>query len=236
MRLDKYLSALQLFSRRQSAPLIKKWFFQVNGELTLQPNHELQDGDLLSREEQELIVKTWITLLINKPAGYVSSDEDEYGRPSYKKLLPDYPYTPLIHIAGRLDVDTEWLILATSDGALNHRIISPKRHLPKTYLVTTRNSVTPKQLDRLRTGVILDDGYKTLPAGATLVSEKCIELILTEGKYHQVKRMLISVGNEVVHLQRTAIGPRRLEDLGEKVFIEMSEKEVSLALAKKDIL
>ena len=79
----------------------------VNDEVTLQPNHELHDGDIIKRDNQALIVKTWITILINKPAGYISSDEDEYGRPSYKQLLPNYPYTPLIHIAGRLDVDTE---------------------------------------------------------------------------------------------------------------------------------
>jgi 16S rRNA U516 pseudouridylate synthase RsuA-like enzyme len=79
----------------------------VNGEMLTKPNHELKDGDVLSRDGQELVVKTWITLLINKPAGYISSDENEHGRPSYKQLLPDYPYTPLIHIAGRLDVDTE---------------------------------------------------------------------------------------------------------------------------------
>lgn len=233
MRIDKYLGSLDLFSRRQSAPLIKKWFFSVNGEVIIQPNHELTDGDLISRDDQELIVKTWITLLINKPAGYISSDEDEYGRPSYKNLLPGYPYTPLMHIAGRLDVDTEWLILATSDGALIHRIISPKRHLTKTYLVTTRDPVSPKQLDRLRTGVILDDGYKTLPAGAKSIETNLIELILTEGKYHQVKRMLLSVGNEVIHLQRIAIGPWTLDDLWGTIYKELDQEEVSLALIKK---
>mgnify|MGYP000509335676 CR=1 FL=1 len=195
----------------------------VNDELTLQPNYELQDGDRVQRDNQELIVKTWITLLINKPAGYISSDEDEYGRPSYKQLLPNYPYTPLIHIAGRLDVDTEWLIIATSDGALIHRIISPKRHLPKTYIVTLRDPVTPKQIDRLCTGVILEDGYKTLPAQARSIEKNIVELIITEGKYHQIKRMFISLGNEVTHLKRIAIGPRTLEDLGNKVFLEVSK-------------
>ena len=171
--------------------------------------------------------------MINKPAGYISSDENEYGRPSYKQLLPGYPYTPLIHIAGRLDVDTEGLIIASSDGLLIHRIISPKRHLPKTYLVTTRDPVSPKQIERLCGGVILEDGYKTLPAQAKSLEKNLVELIITEGKYHQIKRMFISLGNEVVHLKRTAIGPRTLEDLGDKVFKEISEEEVSLALAKK---
>jgi ribosomal 50S subunit-recycling heat shock protein len=108
MRLDKYLSALELFSRRQSAPLIKKGYFFVNGNSVTNPGFLLREGDELSRDEHPpLIVKTRVTVLINKPAGYVSSDENEYERPSYKQLLGNYPYTPLIHIAGRLDVDTE---------------------------------------------------------------------------------------------------------------------------------
>lgn len=227
MRLDKYLSNLELFSRRQSAPLIKKGYFVVNDMPITNPGHTLYEGDALCRDgHPALIVKTWITVLINKPAGYISSDENEYGRPSYKQLLRDYPYTPLLHIAGRLDVDTEWLILATSDGQLNHRIISPKHHLPKTYLATTRDPLTPKQIDRLRGGVILDDGYKTLPAQAKILESNLLELILTEGKFHQVKRMLVSVGNEVTHLQRTAIGPWSLADLWGNIYKEISQSEI----------
>lgn len=233
MRLDKYLSLLQLFSRRQSLSLIKKAYFTVNDLAVTKPNYELMSGDIVRRDNQELVVKERLTILINKPAGYVSSDENEYGRPSYRQLLENYPYTPMVHIAGRLDVDTEGLILASSDGKLIHRIISPKRHLPKTYRVTTRDEITPKQIDRLRSGVILDDGYKTLPAQATLLDKNICELILTEGKYHQVKRMLISVGNEVVHLQRTAIGPRTLDDLHGQVYVELDQDEVALALEKK---
>lgn len=169
------------------------------------PEYDLVEGDTLARENQQIIVKTRITLLIYKPAGYVSSDVDEYGRPSYKKLLADYPYTSLLHIAGRLDVDTEGLIIASSDGQLVHKIISPKHHLPKTYLVTTRDVLDQKQCDRLAAGVYLDDMYHTLPAQATLIDDHHLTLVLTEGKYHQVKRMLVSVGNEVVHLQRTAL-------------------------------
>jgi 16S rRNA pseudouridine516 synthase len=223
MRLDKYLSALELYSRRQSAPLIKKWVFLVNGEVVKRPEYELVEGDMLARENQEIIVKTRITLLIYKPAGYVSSDVDEYGRPSYKKLLADVPYTPLLHIAGRLDVDTEGLIIASSDGQLVHKIISPKHHLPKTYLVTTRDALDQKQCDRLAAGVYLDDMYHTLPAQATLIDEHHLTLVLTEGKYHQVKRMLVSVGNEVVHLQRVALWPRNIADLQGKPYIEIEK-------------
>lgn len=79
----------------------------VNEIVITKPEYDVHDGDTISREGNALVVKTWVTVLIDKPSGYVSSDEDEYGRPSYKKLLGDYPYSPLLHIAGRLDVDTE---------------------------------------------------------------------------------------------------------------------------------
>ncbi len=223
MRLDRYLSSLQLFSRRQSVPLIKKWIFQVNGEIVKHANYDLVEWDRISRDEQEIIVKNRATLLIYKPAGYVSSDVDEYGRPSYKQLLTAYPYTPLLHIAGRLDVDTEGLIIASSDGQLVHKIISPRHHLPKTYLVTTRDVIDQKQCDRLAAGVYLDDMYHTLPAQATLLDDHHLTLVLTEGKYHQVKRMLVSVGNEVVHLKRTAIGPRKIDDLQWKPYVELEK-------------
>ncbi len=235
MNLAQYFSALHIFSRKQSARLIKKWYVTVNDDLVLKPTFKINEGDIIRREGQELIVKLTVTLLINKPAWYISSDEDEYGRPSYKQLLDGYVYAPLVHIAWRLDVDTEGLIIASSDGKLIHRIISPRHHLPKTYLVTTRDPVTDKQLDILRSGVILDDGYKTLPAQATKREDQLIELILTEGKYHQVKRMLASVGNEVVHLQRVAIGPWTLDDVAGKVYRELSGEEVMLALSQKTI-
>lgn len=226
MRLDKYLSMLEICSRRQSTELIKNGFFSLNAEVVFDRNCVVVDGDMLSRDNQEVEIKTNVTVLINKPAGYISSDEDEHGRPSYKQLLDGYPYAPMLHIAWRLDVDTQWLILATSDGQLNHRIISPKHHLPKTYLVTTRDPMTTKQLDRLRGWVILDDGYKTLPAQASVREDGILELILTEGKFHQVKRMLIAVGNEVIHLQRIAIGSWTLEQLGNKQFIELSNDAI----------
>lgn len=225
MRLDRYLSALELFSRRQSAFLIRKWFFQINHQLITSRDYALQECDLISREDQELIVKTHVTLLINKPTWYISSDIDEYGRPSYKQLLVDYPYTPLLHIAGRLDVDTEGLIIASSDGQLVHKIISPKHHLPKHYLVTTRDPIDEMTCVRLAQGVVLDDGYHTLPAKVTILDSLHLELILIEGKYHQVKRMLLAVGNEVVYLQRTAIGPRTIDGLVSGTYKELSPHE-----------
>gem|GEM_PF-953505 len=99
MNLAQYFSALNIFSRKQSAWLIKKGLVTVNDELITKPTSPIQEGDIIRRENQELLVKLTIVLLINKPTGFVSSDEDEYGRPSYKKLLENYVYAPLVHIA-----------------------------------------------------------------------------------------------------------------------------------------
>lgn len=224
IRLDKYLSRLTLFSRKRSTPVIKKGGFSINDEQVFDRNITVQDGDIISRDDTTLgpitiPVKTSLTLLVDKPANYVSSDVSEAGYPSRKELLIGTErerFIPILHIAGRLDVDTTGLILVTSDGKLNHRITSPRRHLPKTYLVTTRDPIDAKQCTYLRKGVILDDGYKTKPASVEQLSDHQLHLTLTEGKHHQVKRMLETIGNEVTALERISIGPRTLAEIKQK--------------------
>lgn len=230
MRIDKYLSQLDLFPRRRSGSLLRKGVFSVNGEQIISPKHLLAEGDILSRDDKQVIVKFRVTVVLNKPVGYISSDVDERRHLSYKHLLKDYPYVSMLHIAGRLDVDTHGLILATSDGILLHRIISPKQHLPKTYRVIAKHVLSDAQLDALRVWVTLGDGYMTLPAGVERVWSHEILLTLTEGKYHQVKRMLHAVDNEVLELQRTAIWPWRLDDLRDWEIRELTREEVDLAL------
>lgn len=132
-------------------------------------------------------------------------------------MLQDCPYTGLLHVAGRLDWDTSGLVIVTSDGDLNHQIISPKHKLVKTYHVTCAHVVQEEDIQKLIHGVELDDGYTTLPALARYLDDSRIriELQITEGKYHQVKRMLQAVSNEVVTLHRVSIGPRTLDGLQE---------------------
>lgn len=143
--------------------------------------------------------------ILYKSSGYISSDEDEFGYPSYKKQMLDCPYVEVLHVAGRLDVDTEGLLLLSNDGQFIHQVISPKWDKEKEYEVWLDSEIDQHACLQLEQGVVLDDGYLTKPAKVVQVEAKKILLILTEGKYHQVKRMLEAVGNKVVYLKRLRI-------------------------------
>ena len=145
-------------------------------------------------------------IILHKPIGYVCSDVAEGKYKSYRDLLDDCVYKETLHVAGRLDADTTGLVLITNDGDLNHRIISPKKKMVKIYEVELEKSLQDADGKDLEAGVVLEDGYQTLPAQVSKVSDKKIILSIYEGKYHQVKRMMEAVGNRVIKLHRTQIG------------------------------
>ena len=222
MRLDKYLSALDICTRSESRRFAKKWCFVVNWNEVNNAWVKIQEWDMLEVSWVWVFeAKRNITLRLYKSAGYVSSDTSEWWRPSYRELLWDYPYINLLHVAGRLDVDTEWLLILTSDGKLNHQIISPKRKLPKVYEVTVVYTLSDQNIKKLEQWVTLDDDYKTLPASCERLDSKKILLTLHEWKFHQVKRMMKAVGNEVTHLKRLSIGDWTLEGLESGEFDEI---------------
>jgi len=161
----------------------------------------------------EIDVLENVYCILYKTAGYISSDEDENKYPSYRKQMPDCPYVEMLHVAGRLDQDTEGLLLLSNDGTFIHQVISPKWDKEKEYEVHLEKGLSDKALGQLEEGVVLDDGYKTLPAKVSRLDGKKISLTITEGKFHQVKRMLEAVGNSVIYLKRTRIGDRTINDL-----------------------
>lgn len=244
IRVDKFLANLGIGTRQEIALMCKKGFV-ARQDLTWNPSKSSWNQiikEFIKRSDTkipwwtQLIIDTnWecktievlqdITLLIYKPVWYVCSDVEDGGHPSYRQLIKDCPYRNLVHVAGRLDWDTSGLVVATSDWDLNHRIISPKHKLIKTYIVTCEDPVSDTMIKQLEEGVELDDGYVTLPAqvmqSAKLKMQNCIELKITEGKYHQVKRMMEAVGNKVVALHRSSIGDWNLDGLkeGERVQI-----------------
>lgn len=213
LRLDKYLANLGIVSRRDMNLFFKNEYILVNDIEAIKPSDPIDYGDVITRNKQDIVVKEFIYLLIHKPAGITSSDVDEASYKSYRSLLTDCPYTQMLHVAGRLDQDTEWLLIASNDGQFVHRIKSPKHHREKEYYVRSKNIITDPQIKQLEQGVTLDDGYKTLPAQAYKVGDKELRLILHEGKFHQVKRMLQAVGNEVIYLRRDRIGEYVLGDI-----------------------
>ena len=205
IRLDKYLANLWLVPRRLADRVVKSGAILVNGQEIKKSDFKLAWGDIITYEWQNIEVREYIYMLLHKSAGYVSSDEDEFGYLSYKKQMLNCPYVNLVHVAWRLDQDTEWLLLLSNDGQFIHKVISPKWEKEKEYEVHLESSISDESCKQLEKWVTLDDDYFTLPAKLTKVEDKKILLTITEGKFHQVKRMLEAVWNKVVYLKRLRI-------------------------------
>ena len=239
VRLDKYLANLWIGSRKEVTKFVKQGFIKVNWEIVKKSDMKLQEWDEICFLDEIIPVKENITVAIHKPSWYVSSDIDEWWYYSYKVLLSDCPYRNLLKVAWRLDVDTEWLIIASSDGALIHRLISPKQWKEKIYYVELETESSDSDLEKLEKGIDIGD-YITKPARVLQLpadkksildfwnfKEKTLSqipdkylswkqamlLAITEWKFHQVKRMAEAIWNKVVYLKRLKMGDYELEDL-----------------------
>ena len=210
-RLDKYLANLWLLSRREAPLKCKKGEVLLNWEITKKSDVKIKEGDQITINWQTIEVLENIYAILYKSSGYISSDEDEFWYLSYKKQMLDCPYVNLLHVAWRLDVDTEGLLLLSNDWQFIHQVISPKRDKEKEYEVHLEKEISEEDCKQLENGVILDDGYKTKPAKVEKIDNKKILLTITEWKYHQVKRMLEAVNNKVIYLKRIRIWNRNLD-------------------------
>lgn len=211
VRLDKYLSQLWLVSRRSVGKLMSSWAVLVDWEEVYKSDMKIKYGQIITFGWIDIEVKEFVYLILNKPSWYVCSDVDEWWHASYQHLLEDCPYGKMMHVAWRLDFDTEWLVLCSNDWQFTHQIISPKKHLEKEYYVRTRDEIHDKAIFELEKWVKLDDGYLTMPAKAVKDGSHSLKLTIVEWKFHQVKRMLEAVGNEVIYLRRDRIGDWTLE-------------------------
>ncbi len=212
IRIDKYLAQLQLVSRREAKKFFRSGRVMLNWYVEYDHGFQIIDGDVVTIDEDlEFVVKQSVTILLNKPAWYVCSEIDEWWHKSYKYLLEDCIYAPMLKVAGRLDQDTTGLVLATSDGDLNHRLTSPKSSKEKEYIVACSKEISDTDLTQLEQGVTLDGDYQTLPAKTVRIDAFSFHLIITEGKYHQVKRMCEAIDNECVALQRIRIANWTIE-------------------------
>lgn len=213
MRLDKYLAQLWVIPRRQTKKLLKSWEVRINDSIEQSPQRKIQEGDILSVYGEAIPVKFDVHLLVHKPAWYISSNVDEWPYTSYKDLLHDCPYSELVEIGWRLDQDTEGLLFCSSDGKVIHNIIHPHKKVRKSYYIETVHPLSDTMIQSLKAWITLEDGSTTRPAKATKRGAHALQLDITEGKFHQVKRMLKAVGNEVSYLRRDAIGPWKLEGI-----------------------
>ena len=205
MRLDKYLADCGVGSRSEIKKQIRAGAVRVLGLAAPKPESQINpETAAVFWCGQKLSYRKFISLMLNKPAGYVSATWDAK-LPTVLDLVPkEYRHFSPSPV-GRLDRDTEGLCLLTNDGQLSHRLLSPSKHVPKTYYAEVRGCVTEEDAAAFSRGVTLDDGYHTKPGELVILSAGAVSKVhitITEGKFHQVKRMFQAVGKEVVYLKR----------------------------------
>lgn len=226
MRLDKYLCDTTSYSRSEIREIIKKGRVTVNGTTVKAPDLKINEAaDLVNLDGKGITYERFVYFMLNKPADVVSATKDNFDT-TVLDLFKD-ENTEGLFTVGRLDKDTTGLLIVTNDGELSHRLTSSKYHVYKNYIVTLCKPIDDDSLERLREGVELDDGM-TLPAVVTRIDEAKISLKIREGRFHQVKRMMIAVGNEVLSLHRAQFGSLKLDDkLKPGEYRRLTEDEVN---------
>lgn len=218
-RLDKFLCEQGIGSRSEVKVLLKKGLVMVNGRIEKSPDMKVDPyKDCIVFQGKHLQYQEFYYYMLHKPAGFITAVQDKEQK-TVMSLLKEYDRTDLFPV-GRLDKDTEGLLLITNDGALAHELLSPKKHVPKTYLVQIPQKLSEVQIKALEEGVDIGDEKKTLPAIVEVnvsfdeysTVRTYIKLTICEGRYHQVKRMLLAVGSEVLYLKRISFGTLVLED------------------------
>ena len=241
-RLDKLLAHEGFGSRKDIRKLLRNCEVLVNGSRTYDPATQVDaENDTISVDSEEINLHKNLYLMMNKPQHYVCSTK-EGDHETVFDLLDDSLRTPYLqdklHLVGRLDMDTEGLLLFTTDGELTHRLISPKSHISKTYLCGLEHTETAEHQTaitaKFESGIEVgpednEQGFTAQPAQITWLDDKTAQLTIYEGKYHQVKRMFAAVGNKIVYLKRISMGQLKLDEeleLGE--YKELSESDLQL--------
>ncbi len=208
-RLDKFLSSRGGYSRREAQKLIKGGEVGVNGEICKIPERKLDpENDSVTCGGKTVCADEHIYIMLNKPAGVVSATEDSRDATVIDILPPELKRKGLFP-AGRLDKDTEGLLIITDDGDFAHKILSPKNHIEKRYVARLDGEITEDTIRRFEQGIVFSDGTKCMPAGLEIVpgSQNSTGIVtICEGKFHQVKKMFAVCGLKVVHLQRISVG------------------------------
>ena len=232
MRLAKYLASVGIASRRASDEIVRAGRVTVGGETVTDPARDVAPGDAIAVDGKPVeTVHARVVYALNKPAGVVSTARDPQGRPTVVSLVPDPPGGARLYPVGRLDIDTTGLILLTNDGELAHRLTHPRFEVPKTYrALVDRPPVSAKEIRALRAGVSLDDG-RTAPAAVRALAADRLEIVISEGRKRQVRRMLDRVGHPVRELERVGFGPLQLGNLRPGGHRRLSAVEVQQLLS-----
>ncbi len=226
IRLDKALSHMGLGSRKEVKNYIRKGYVVVNGEVILDDDYKISpDEDEIILDGESFVFSEMVYLMLNKPAGVISATMDNKYE-TVVDLCSEYKGYNIFPV-GRLDIDTEGLLILTNDGALAHKLLSPKYHVYKKYYVKFEGEFKEEYKKAFKEGIILEDGYRCMSALAEKVSYDEAYVWIKEGKFHQVKRMFESLDMKVIYLKRVEFGPLVLDSnlkLGE--YRTLSEEEV----------
>ena len=230
MRLDKVLHDNGFGTRSSIKKMLHKKECYVNGVRIIDGSFKIEDCDEVCIEGEVINLKKYVYIMLNKASGYVTSTKD----PEYKtvmELLPQKWASRNLFPVGRLDIDTEGLLILTNDGIFAHKVISPKYNIVKKYYVRLKREFDEEEFEQVRknftSGIVFKNGYKCLPATLERHEKDGYVVGISEGKYHQVKKMFLCVNNEVVYLKRISIGGLILDEtLGIGKTRELTKEEV----------
>lgn len=227
VRLDKFLCDMELGTRSEVKGFLKKGFVTVDGAVQKSPDLKIDpDTQKITFQDNLLVYQAFYYYMLHKPAGVITATEDTMHE-TVMSLLGEDARKDLFPV-GRLDKDTEGLLLITNDGELSHALLSPRKHVPKTYFVEIPRKLDLGQIEALEQGLDIGDDKKTLPAKVEVLGDTHIHLTICEGRYHQVKRMLQAVDSEVLYLKRVTFGALTLDESLEKgSYRSLTEEEIT---------
>ncbi len=234
MRLDKYLADMNTGSRSQVKQLIKKGSVFVNGNKATDPGMSVSSADTVVCDGEVIVHRDHFYYMLNKPAGVITATEDKRQK-TVLDLFPEGLHRRLFPV-GRLDKDTVGLLIITDDGELDHELMAPSHHVDKRYLLRTDLPMTGEDAEAFREGLVLNDGtaFKAAELVIDPEDDKKAVITITEGKYHQIKRMLQARGKQVIYLKRLSVGALELDpELEEGAYRELSEEELQILYKKK---
>lgn len=227
-RVDKLLSNTGRWSRKEVRSLVKAGRVRVGAVVIRDAAEKVPEESILLVDGEAVAVETKVYLMLHKPSGVISSTEDPREK-TVLDLLPESYRKQDLFPVGRLDKDTEGLLLLTNDGPLAHHLLSPRHHVEKTYFAKVEGTLQREDVDAFQAGIRLRDGTLCQAAGLEILSPNTALVTLQEGKYHQVKRMLASLGKPVLYLKRISMGKLRLDEtLAPGEFRPLTQEERAL--------
>ena len=238
MRLDKYLADMGIGTRSESKKYIKNGRVEVNGVTVSDPAFHVSESDNVSFDKAPITYEEHIYYLMNKPQGVITATKDR-SKKTILDLIKEEDRRKELFPVGRLDKDTEGLLLITNDGALAHHLLSPRHHVEKTYYAEVSGIMTDEDIEVFACGMEIDKEDVCLPAKLNILSTthdistnqdiSQIEITICEGKYHQIKRMCLRRGHEVLFLKRLSMGPLKLDaSLAPGLYRHLTNEEISI--------